>query len=140
MACIKMTNSTDNPHEFVLFYDGQCPICQKEVAWLRWKNIKHKLGFQDINQADFDASVYGKTHDELMAEIHGVYADGRLIKGVEVFYAAYAAVGLGWLMAPTRWPLLKPLFNALYSIFARNRLRLGRLLSKKSCEKGNCRI
>lgn len=59
-----MTQTTD----FILFYDGNCPICQKEVAWLRWKNQQGKLGFQDINATDFDPAHYGKTLDDLMAD------------------------------------------------------------------------
>jgi len=59
-----------------------------------------------------------------MARIHGVLPDGTRIVGVEVFRRAYAAVGLGWLVAPTRWPLLRPLADAAYRWFARNRLRL----------------
>lgn len=135
-----MDNDTRSRQEFVFLYDGDCPICQKEVAWLRWKNKQGRLGFQDINAEDFDASMFGKTHDDLMAEIHGIYSDGTIIKGIDVFYAAYKAVGLGWLMAPLRWPLLKPLFETLYRLFARNRLRLGRLLAKQTCEKGNCKM
>jgi predicted DCC family thiol-disulfide oxidoreductase YuxK len=72
----------------------------------------------------FDAARYGATHAELMARIHGVLPDGTLVEGVEVFRRAYAAVGLGWLMAPTRWPLVRPLADAAYRWFARNRLRL----------------
>jgi predicted DCC family thiol-disulfide oxidoreductase YuxK len=53
-----------------------------------------------------------------------VLPDGTLVEGVEVFRRAYAAVGLGWLVAPTRWPLLRPLADAAYRWFARNRLRL----------------
>ena len=59
-----------------------------------------------------------------MARIHGVLSDGTRIVGVEVFRRADPAVGLGWLVAPTRWPLLRPLADAAYRWFARNRLRL----------------
>lgn len=127
-----------NPYEFILFYDGHCPICRKEVAWLKFKNKQGKLGFQDINDVGFKPENYGKSFDDLMAEIHGQYPDGRVIKGVEVFYAAYRAVGLGWLMAPVRWPILRPLFDGLYLLFARNRLRLGRLFGGDACQDGLC--
>jgi predicted DCC family thiol-disulfide oxidoreductase YuxK len=137
---VVMTTSTHPNQEFVLFYDGQCPICQKEVKWLRGKNKQGLLVFQNINETGFDASIYGKTHDDLMAEIHGVYADGRIIKGIDVFYVVYNLVGLGWLMAPMRWPWLKPFFKGLYGLFARNRLKLGRLLTKQTCDQNNCRI
>ena len=41
-----------------------------------------------------------------MASIHALTPDGRVLRGVAVFHEMYAAVGLGWLMAPTRWPRL----------------------------------
>ena len=125
--------------EFTLLYDGACPICQKEVAWLQWKNQTGKLGFQDINAVGFDPSRYGKTLPELMAEIHGVYPDGHIIKGMPVFRASYRAVGLGWLLAPTAWPLLRPLFDALYLLFARHRITLGGFLRGKTCKDNACK-
>lgn len=130
-------NKDHNEIEFTLLYDGLCPICRREVAWLFVKNKFGRLGFQDINDTDFDPALYGKTLDELMAEIHGVYPDGRIIKGMSVFRATYSAVGLGWLLAPTGWPLLKPLFDLLYRLFAKYRLRLARLvISDMSCNCG----
>ena len=41
---------------------------------------------------------------------------------VEVFRRAYGAVGWGWLVAPTTWPLLRGIADAAYRVFARNRL------------------
>lgn len=73
-----------------------------------------------------------------MARIHGVLPGGELVEGVEVFRRAYAAVGLGWLLAPTRWPGLRRLADAGYRLFARNRLRLtGRA---GECDTGRCAI
>ncbi len=126
--------------EFTLLYDGDCPICQKEVGWLRWKNKLGKLGFQDINATEFDPGAYGKSHAELMAEIHGFYPDGKIVKGMPVFRAAYRALGLGWLMAATDWPVLRSLFDLLYSWFARHRLGLGRLLGGNRCKQRGCDV
>lgn len=130
-------NKDRNEIEFTLLYDGLCPICRREVAWLFVRNKFGRLGFQDINDAGFDPALYGKSLAELMAEIHGVYPDGRIIKGMSVFRATYSAVGLGWLLASTGWPLLKPLFDLLYRLFAKYRLRLARLvISDMSCNCG----
>jgi predicted DCC family thiol-disulfide oxidoreductase YuxK len=113
-----------NP-EITFLHDGGCPLCAREVAMLhRLDKGRGRLAFDDIAAPGFDASRYGRTHAELMARIHGVLPDGTVIEGVEVFRRAYAAVGLGWLVAPTRWPLLRPLTDAAYRWFARNRLRL----------------
>ena len=72
-----------------------------------------------------------------MAEIHGVYPDGRIIKGMGVFRETYKAVGLGWLMAPTSWPVLKTLFDFIYKLFAKYRVRLASLIvGDKACNCG----
>ena len=123
-------NKYNDEIQFTLFYDGLCPVCSREVAWLMRKIKRGWLAFQDINDAEFDPAVYGKTLAELMAEIHGVYPDGQVIKGMDVFRAAYSEVGLVWLLAPTGWPLLKPLFDRLYRLFAKYRLSLARLVDE----------
>lgn len=111
--------------EITVLYDGQCPLCVREIEMLRRRAPEgRRAAFEDIAAPGFEPGRYGKTHAELMARIHGVLPDGRVIEGMAVFRRVYAAVGLGWLLAPTGWPLLRPLFDAAYRWFARNRLRL----------------
>ena len=111
--------------EITVLYDGDCPLCVREIEMLRRRERGNgRLGLTDIAAPGFRASRYGVEQRTLMARIHGVLPDGRLIEGVEVFRRAYAAVGLGWLLAPTGWPGLRPLADAAYRWFARNRLRL----------------
>ena len=107
-----------------VLYDGECPLCKREIEMLERRDAgRGHIDFEDIAAPGFDASRYGKTQDEVMARIHGVLPDGRVIEGVEVFRRASAAVGLGWLLAPTRWPGVRRLADAGYRVFARNRLR-----------------
>lgn len=124
---------------FKLLYDGECPLCMREVRWLRRKNRKGLLAFEDISAAGFDPAQYGTSREELLGVIHGVLPDGRLVRRVEVFRHAYRAVGLGWLLAPTGWPVLRWFFDALYATFARHRIRIGRLFGRK-CATGTCNV
>jgi predicted DCC family thiol-disulfide oxidoreductase YuxK len=124
---------------FKLLYDGDCPFCRREIEWLRRLDRGGCLAFEDIAAVDFDPSLYGRTLDDLMGAMHGVLPDGRLTTGVEIFRQAYAAVGLGWLVAPTGWPILRPMFDALYRLFARNRVALGRSFGRK-CDMQRCSI
>jgi predicted DCC family thiol-disulfide oxidoreductase YuxK len=126
--------------EITVLFDGECPLCAREIAMLRRLDRgRGRIDFADIAAPDFDAARYGSRHADLMARIHGVLPDGRLVEGVEVFRRAYAAVGLGWALAWTRWPGLRAVADAAYRWFARNRLRLtGR--GDHDCESGRCAL
>jgi len=76
--------------------------------------------------------------DDLIGQIHGVMPNGTIVRGVEVFRIAYETVGLGWLLAPTKWPILRQLSDACYAWFARNRLLLTGRASK--CSSARCRV
>ena len=121
--------------KFEVFFDGDCPLCVKEIRLLQALDRKRgRILFTDISAAGFDAeAVTGLSYDDLMAEIYGRMPSGELVTGMEVFRQLYGAVGLGFVFAPTRWPVLKPMFDAIYSTFARNRLKLTGRCESESC-------
>lgn len=125
------------PWQIRVLYDGDCPLCSREIRFLEKRDRgRGRIQFEDIAEPSFDPSAYGLAAGMVMARIHGVLPDGTVIEGVEVFRRAYAAVGLGWLVAPTRWPGLRRLAELAYRVFARNRLRwTGRA---SDCEVGRC--
>jgi predicted DCC family thiol-disulfide oxidoreductase YuxK len=89
-----------------------------------------KLRFIDITAENFSPDEYGHTLEELLARIHARRADGVIVDGPEVFRLALAAVGYGWTVAPTRWPLLRSVTEVTYRWFARNRSRLAFFYSR----------
>ncbi len=121
--------------EIEILFDGDCPLCAREIRGLRRLDRKRgRIVFTDIAAPAFDPAPYRRSRADLMARIHGRLPDGRVIEGLEVFRRAYAAVGLGWLLAPTRWPGLRRVAEAGYRWFARNRLRLtGRVGCDERC-------
>ena len=124
---------------FKLLYDGACPLCLREVHFLQRRNQAGRLAFEDITAPGFDAAAYGTTHEELMGVMHGVFPDGRVVRRVAVFREAYRAVGLGWLLAPTAWPGVSWIADCAYGLFARNRLRIGRLFGRE-CPDDACSV
>ena len=109
---------------FEVFFDGDCPLCMREIRFLRGRDAHGRIRFTDIAANDFDATGVGRTRDELMARIHGRMPDGTWIEGVEVFRQLYARAGLGGLAKLSRLPVVAQLADAAYAVFARNRLRL----------------
>ncbi|SFH68358.1 thiol-disulfide oxidoreductase DCC family protein [Planctomicrobium piriforme] len=116
-----------------VFYDGGCPLCQREIAMLKRLDRLRRIQFTDIVDSTFDPTKFGLNHDQVMAEIHGRLPDGTVIKGVEVFRRLYAAVGYRWLTSLTRLPGLSQLLNIGYSMFAKNRLKLTGRCTPESC-------
>lgn len=122
---------------FRLFYDSECPICRREVAWLKRRDRSGNLELEDIAALGYDPARYGLTREEVTRVLHGVMPNGVVLKGMDAVREAYRTVGLGWLLAPTGLPGLRVLSDFLYGWFARNRLALGRLL-QPSCSDGQC--
>lgn len=118
-----------------MLIDGSCPLCRREAALLmRLDAGRGRLVMEDISAAGFDPGRYGLKPGDVMARIHAVLPDGRVVTGMEVFRSAYGAVGWGWALAPTGWPVVRPIVDRMYGWFARNRGRLaGRL-----CGDGRC--
>jgi predicted DCC family thiol-disulfide oxidoreductase YuxK len=107
-----------------VFYDGECPLCRREVAWLKRRDKAQRIRFTNIAEAGFSAEALGTTTQRLMSQMHGRLSDGTWIKGVEVFRRMYAAAGHTWLVALSRLPILAQLLDLGYRVFARHRLRL----------------
>ena len=120
-----------------ILFDGDCPLCSREIRLLeRLDRGRGHICFEDIAASDADADAYGIDAAAAMDRIHGVLPDGEVVEGMAVLRRAYAAVGLGWLLAPTGWPGLRRLADSAYASFARNRLRwTGR---PAGCHAGRC--
>jgi predicted DCC family thiol-disulfide oxidoreductase YuxK len=120
-----------------ILVDGACPFCRAEGNYLRLMDLgRGRIVVEDITSPQFDPAKCGLTFDDVMGQVHGILPNGRVVKGMEVLRRAYAAVGLGWMLAPTAWPILRPLSDACYHWVARNRIRIsGR---GPRCAAGRC--
>lgn len=125
---------------FTLLYDSLCPICRREVDWLKRRDRNGRLATIDIAAPGFDPAPLGLSAERVVARLHGIEADGTVVEGMAAMRGAWRAVGLGWLIAPTGWPLLRHLFDGMYLVFARYRVPLGRWFGRRaaSCDSDRC--
>lgn len=107
-----------------LFYDGMCPLCQKEMQHLIKYNRDQRLAFVDIMDPDFSKQYPHLDWDALNNRIHGEFSDGRIVTGLDCTYWAWKLVGKGWVYAPLRWPVIRWFADLAYNIFAKHRYKI----------------
>lgn len=127
--------NTKKSPQLTIFYDGGCPLCAIEMRHLQRLNRDGRLGFEDIMAADFNDRFPALEWQALNDRIHAMQADGSMLIGLDVTYEAWRLVGRGWLYAPLRWPLVKPVADRLYLWFAKHRYRISFWLTgQKRCQ------
>lgn len=109
-----------------LLYDGQCPLCLREVNFLKKHDADRGLvAFVDIADDRYTAEANGGVDfATAMGRIHAVLPDGTVIKNVEVFRRVYEILGMGWIYALTKLPIIGHIANVLYERWADWRLHL----------------
>ncbi|MEX0269980.1 thiol-disulfide oxidoreductase DCC family protein [Leptolyngbyaceae cyanobacterium UHCC 1019] len=109
-----------------LLYDGECPLCMREVNFLQKRDAGRGLvAFVDIAADDYTAEANGGVDFETaMGRIHAVLPDGTVVQKVEVFRRVYQILGMGWIYAITKLPVIGWLADVLYDFWADRRLAL----------------
>ena len=124
----ELEKSSSNNHDWKikLLYDGECPLCVREVNFLTKKDAGRGIvKFVDIASLDYDPQDHaGIDFETAMGRIHGILADGTVIKNVEVFRHVYESLGMGWVYAITKVPGIGVIADWLYEIWADWRLKL----------------
>ena len=106
-------------------------MCMREMRFLMKRNqLTGNLAFEDTSTIGFNRAQNGLPEESSLI-IHALTSEGEVITGMEVFRRAYTLVGLGWLLSFTAIPMVKQIFDLLYLIFAKNRIRIGRLLGRR---------
>ena len=68
-------------HRFTLLYDGECPLCRREVNWF-CRRAPEAINAVDISLSDFDSTAFGLNEDAVHRELHGIKPDGGVTVGI----------------------------------------------------------
>lgn len=109
---------SDNTRRPAIFYDSLCPVCDFEIKLLKKKDKRGVIDFIDITNENFNPELYGKSIEDFIGSIHGLDKKGSLINGIDVFVEIYQALGMGWVYSWTRLPVVRPIIDFAYKIFA----------------------
>lgn len=131
--------TTKTTVKLTLFYDGQCPLCAQEMKALTARDTQQQLQLVDIWQPEF-ATRYPEIDPAAANRVlHAVDDRGDLLLGLDVTARAWSLVGVKRYNC-LRWPLIKPVADIAYRLFARHRYSLSRLITGKArlCESDRC--
>lgn len=124
---VEVTQSDTLPSwQIKLLYDGECPLCVREVNFLKKRDAgRGRVAFVDIADDNYTPEANGGIDFETaMGRIHAILPDGSIIKNVEVFRRVYEALGMGWVYAATKIPMIGAVVEWVYGIWANFRLAL----------------
>jgi predicted DCC family thiol-disulfide oxidoreductase YuxK len=115
----------ESKNNLKLLYDGDCPICQREICILQKKNTQTKVKFIDISSKEFSPSANNNIdYNTAMSQIHAIDDKGNLLVGIPAFAAVYASCQLLITSTLLRIPFIKKILKPLYTLFAKKRLWL----------------
>ncbi|KAJ8449133.1 hypothetical protein Cgig2_004188 [Carnegiea gigantea] len=79
-----------------MLYDGDCPLCMREVNMLRERNKEYgTIKFVDISSEEYSPEEnQGLDYKTVMGRIHAILSDGTVVTDVEVATIANAVYGI----------------------------------------------
>lgn len=106
-----------------VFYDPICPICSREINHLMTRSHTGDVIFHPIGSKEaFEREVSEIGYLDAMKEIHGLDAERRILKGVDVFSQLYARTDLPFLALLLESPGFHTLSRIGYHFWAKWRL------------------
>ena len=109
--------STTNPTAPTVYFDGECPVCSREIAMYRRQAGAEAMNWVDVAHCQPSDMGAGLSRDDALARLHLRRADGSLVSGARAFTQMWKALPrwawLGKLMetAPGLW-LLEAAYRA----------------------------
>lgn len=111
--------------ELIVWHDGACPLCRREIALMRRLDTRGAICFVDATNADTASCPLDRS--ALLARFHAS-EDGQLLSGAAAFAAMWRAIpALRPLGRLARSPSVLRLLEAAYLGFLRVRPSLQQL-------------
>jgi len=113
--------------EVLVWFDGGCPLCRREIALMRRLDRQHAITFLDVGR---EGTVCPIDRAALLARFHAL-EDGRMLSGAAAFAAMWRAIP--WLRPlglAARNPRVLAMLENLYRHFLKLRPKLQRLMRR----------
>ncbi len=86
--------------KIIVYYDGACPRCLREMAVYRWLDRRRRVSWFDVVGNEAELVEQGIDPDTALKTLHIRLANGEIVKDVEAFAVLW---GLIPVLRPMAW-------------------------------------
>lgn len=102
----------------IVYYDGACPVCSREIAHYRTRTGADALEWVDASACAPGGLGPGLTRGRALERMHVRLPDGRLVSGAAAFAMLWRGLpGFRWLGRLVALPGIAQLAEGLYLLF-----------------------
>lgn len=126
MEKLSQQNKIEKKPKVTCFHDGDCPICNIEIKAMKKLDKGHKINWVDFSKDKNELTEAGITYQQAMNQLHVIDENQQICTGVIGFLQVWKQLPYYRRLAPMveTIPLLLPIMEFFYRIFARYRLQL----------------
>ena len=108
----------------IIFYDGSCPLCIKEIKHYQRLDKTGRIAWNDITTDDKTYVKHNISFEQAMKKLHAIDSSGNLVTGVDSFLLIWDNLPyyrfLGKIVRTLKLTLV---LNAVYTHFAEWRFK-----------------
>ncbi|PYG02756.1 putative DCC family thiol-disulfide oxidoreductase YuxK [Thioalkalivibrio sp. ALE21] len=109
----------------VVFFDGGCPLCRREIGHYQRLDTAGRIDWRDIHADAAALEARGIAWEDAMRRMHAVDEHGRVVSGAYAFVATWRHLPYYRVAGAVlhRLPPVVWLMDRVYNVFARSRWR-----------------
>ncbi len=108
---------SEHPGRVNVFYDGSCPLCRSEIAFMARQDGSEALNFRDISQHKGEV-VDGLSCQQAMDRMHVQKPNGEIVAGARAFLVMWGSLPkYRWIARALSTPPLPTVLEGLYRAF-----------------------
>jgi len=113
-----MTLNESGSEAATVFFDGQCPLCSREIGFYQRQGGAEAINWVDVTKVNLNDLPSSLTRENALARFHVLTAKGKLISGGEAFSSLWLSLpAFNWAGRLFRLSFLSSFLEVGYRIF-----------------------
>ncbi|MFW2439834.1 MAG: thiol-disulfide oxidoreductase DCC family protein [Arenicellales bacterium] len=106
----------------IVFYDGDCPLCRREIAYYQRIDRERRIQWTDIQQEPDTLRAHGLSWEQAMQRMHVQDSNELMVSGAAAFVVLWRHIPRYRILSGVvSLPGIHWLTEQVYTVFARRR-------------------